>query len=146
MNMVLTVAAKPNLLSCNFPTLITKQSIQPHKTTTFTSKCCFRQLTSSFKPLLLNKPHFATSFPRKASIIICKDSNKDSEVKLKPVEEEEEGGKRDWTTSILLFLLWAALIYYVSFLSPNQTPVICFFFLSTIRTLLESSICLCFFF
>jgi hypothetical protein len=22
----------------------------------------------------------------------------------------------------LLFLLWAALIYYVSFLSPNQTP------------------------
>jgi hypothetical protein len=125
MNMVLTVAAKPNLLSCNFPTLITKNSIQPHKTTTFTSKCCFRQLSSSFKPLLLNKPHFATSFPRKASIIICKDSNKDSEVKLKPVEEEEEeGGKRDWTTSILLFLLWAALIYYVSFLSPNQTPVI----------------------
>jgi hypothetical protein len=119
--MVLTVAAKPNLLSCKFPTLITKKSIQPHKTTTFTSKCCFRQLTSSFKPVLLNKPHFATSFPRKASIIICKDSNKDSQVK--PLEQEEEG-KRDWTTSILLFLLWAALIYYVSFLSPNQTPVI----------------------
>ncbi|WJX33208.1 hypothetical protein P8452_21438 [Trifolium repens] len=128
--MVLTVS-KPNLLSCNFPTLITKKSIQPHKTT-FTSKCCFRQLTSSFKPVLLNKPHFATSFPRKASIIICKDSNKDSQVK--PLEQEEEG-KRDWTTSILLFLLWAALIYYVSFLSPNQTPSRDMYFLKKLLNL-----------
>lgn len=34
------------------------------------------------------------------------------------------GGKgRDWTTSFLLFVLYAGLIYYVVFLAPNQTPV-----------------------
>lgn len=30
---------------------------------------------------------------------------------------------RDWTTSILLFVLWGALMYYVFILTPNQTPV-----------------------
>lgn len=30
---------------------------------------------------------------------------------------------RDWTTSFLLFVLWAGLMYYVFNLSPNQTPV-----------------------
>ncbi|GAU18552.1 hypothetical protein TSUD_325420 [Trifolium subterraneum] len=123
MNMVLTVA-KPNLLSCNFPTLKTKNSIQPHKTTLFTSKCCFRQLSSSSF-----KPPFAASFQRKNSIIICKDSNKDSSNNV------EEEGKRDWTTSILLFLLWAALIYYVSFLSPNQTPSRDMYFLKKLLNL-----------
>lgn len=29
---------------------------------------------------------------------------------------------RDWTTSFLLFVLWAGLMYYVFNLSPNQTP------------------------
>ncbi|XP_057792911.1 LOW QUALITY PROTEIN: uncharacterized protein LOC131009530 [Salvia miltiorrhiza] len=33
---------------------------------------------------------------------------------------EEE---RDWTTSFLLFAFWAGLMYYISFLAPNQTPV-----------------------
>ncbi|KAI8552204.1 hypothetical protein RHMOL_Rhmol06G0247900 [Rhododendron molle] len=31
-----------------------------------------------------------------------------------------EGG--DWTTSFLLFLLWAGLMYYIFNLTPNQTP------------------------
>lgn len=43
------------------------------------------------------------------------------------VEEEVGGGGsgpgRDWTTSFLLFGLWAGLMYYVFFLAPNQTPV-----------------------
>jgi len=34
------------------------------------------------------------------------------------------GGKlSDWTTSVLLFGLWAGLMYYVFQLAPNQTPV-----------------------
>lgn len=125
------VVAKPNLISCNFPSLKTKKSIQPH-ITVVASGCCCR--LSSFKPLVAMKTPFVaatTSFRRKSSsssIVICNDSNKQNS----SVEEKEEV-KRDWTTSILLFLLWAALIYYVSFLSPNQTPVIytilsCFFF------------------
>eukprot|EP01018_Ginkgo_biloba_P024619 Gb_40012 [translate_table: standard] len=32
------------------------------------------------------------------------------------------GSGVDWITSILLFVFWAALLYYVFFLSPNQTP------------------------
>lgn len=32
------------------------------------------------------------------------------------------GGIGDWTTSFLLFLLWAGLMYYVFKLTPNQTP------------------------
>lgn len=31
--------------------------------------------------------------------------------------------ERDWTTSFLLFGLWAGLIFYIFFLAPNQTPV-----------------------
>lgn len=124
------VVAKPNLISCNFPSLKTKKSIQPHRTVV-ASGCCCR--LSSFKPLVAMKTPFVaatTLFRRKSSssIVICNDSNKQSS----SVEEKEEV-KRDWTTSILLFLLWAALIYYVSFLSPNQTPVtytIFFFHLS----------------
>jgi len=120
------IVAKPNLISCNFPSLKTKKSIQLHTTTSLASGCCCR--LSSFKPLVAMKTPFvaATTSSFRRSIVICNDSNKQSQV----VE-----GKRDWTTSILLFLLWAALIYYVSFLSPNQTPVIYTFFFHFIMQL-----------
>jgi len=118
---MMLVVAKPNLVSCNFPTLKYKKSIQPSIHTVVASGCCCR--LSSFTPLVsvaaTTSFPFPFPFPRKSTIVICNDSNKRSSI----VEEKEEG-KRDWTTSILLFLLWAALIYYVSFLSPNQTPVI----------------------
>ncbi|GAB4825315.1 hypothetical protein Ancab_008187 [Ancistrocladus abbreviatus] len=45
-----------------------------------------------------------------------------------------EGG-RDWTTSILLFLLWSALLYYVFNLSPNQTPSRDMYFLEKLLNL-----------
>ena len=49
-----------------------------------------------------------------------------------PVEGESggsggggNGGEgRDWTTSILLFVLWAGLMFYVFNFAPNQTPVL----------------------
>ena len=52
--------------------------------------------------------------------------------KATPVESERGGSSgggnggegRDWTTSILLFVLWAGLMFYVFILAPNQTPVI----------------------
>ncbi|QCE07027.1 hypothetical protein DEO72_LG9g2042 [Vigna unguiculata] len=52
---------------------------------------------------------------KKSGVQICHSFKKESEV----------GGndERDWTTSFLLFLLWATLIYYVFFLTPNQTPI-----------------------
>lgn len=34
------------------------------------------------------------------------------------------GGKlSDWTTSVLIFGIWAGLMYYIFQLAPNQTPV-----------------------
>ncbi|XP_058787216.1 uncharacterized protein LOC131661629 [Vicia villosa] len=137
--MVLVVAAKPNLVSCNFPTLKNKYSIQPHtsattKTTTaLVSRCCFIRPSSSFKPVMTKNP-FSVSFRKKGSFVVCHDSDRESEVRNTGVEVVEEG-KRDWTTSILLFLLWAALIYYVSFLSPNQTPSTDIYFLKKLLNL-----------
>lgn len=54
--------------------------------------------------------------------------------KASPTESERgssgngNGGEgRDWTTSILLFVLWAGLLFYVFNLAPNQTPVFTWF-------------------
>ncbi|XP_020996545.1 uncharacterized protein LOC107485638 [Arachis duranensis] len=44
-------------------------------------------------------------------------------------------GGRDWTSSILLFFLWAGLIYYVFFLTPNQTPSRDMYFLQKLLNL-----------
>lgn len=132
--------AKPTLVSCNFPTLKnpnwTTPSLQPHKhnpqrrrrlllphthrtTASLASgRCCF----SCFKPQEVKTKAPFAAFRRKGSgdsILICHDSKKESEV-----SGSEGVDGRDWTTSILLFFLWAALMYYVFFLSPNQTPVI----------------------
>ncbi|KAL2327177.1 hypothetical protein Fmac_020604 [Flemingia macrophylla] len=50
---------------------------------------------------------------------VCRSLKKETPV------DGNNGNERDWSTSVLLFLLWAALIYYVFLLTPNQTPV-CF--------------------
>ncbi|KAJ0111347.1 hypothetical protein Patl1_01806 [Pistacia atlantica] len=42
---------------------------------------------------------------------------------------------RDWTTSILLFVLWGGLMYYVFNLSPNQTPSRDIYFLKKLLNL-----------
>lgn len=43
--------------------------------------------------------------------------------------------ERDWTTSLLIFVLWAGLIYYVFVLAPNQTPVTDMYFLKKLLNL-----------
>ncbi|KDP29955.1 hypothetical protein JCGZ_18524 [Jatropha curcas] len=81
--------------------------------------------TKTFSTSNLIKPNFSkTKFNRKGVLQVCysvldsKDSDKDPV--LKNANNRKEG--RDWTTSILLFILWGALIYYVFNLTPNQTP------------------------
>lgn len=45
------------------------------------------------------------------------------EIEVGGNEGSSPGGEiGDWTTSFLLFLLWAGLMYYVFKLTPNQTP------------------------
>ncbi|KAF2292475.1 hypothetical protein GH714_023249 [Hevea brasiliensis] len=53
------------------------------------------------------------------SVLDSKDSEKEPILESE-TNDEKEG--RDWTTSILLFVLWGALMYYVFNLAPNQTP------------------------
>ncbi|KAL5581687.1 hypothetical protein UlMin_014129 [Ulmus minor] len=61
-------------------------------------------------------------------------SDEDSlESKLGKSENVEEG--RDWTTSILLFLLWGVLMYYIFNLAPNQTPSRDMYFLKKLLNL-----------
>ncbi|XP_038901494.1 uncharacterized protein LOC120088343 [Benincasa hispida] len=64
--------------------------------------------------------------------------------KTSPVESERGGGGtgngnggegRDWTTSILLFVLWAGLMFYVFNLAPNQTPSTDLYFLKKLLNL-----------
>ncbi|KAL5704011.1 hypothetical protein ACHQM5_022491 [Ranunculus cassubicifolius] len=50
-------------------------------------------------------------------------------------EENENEKGRDWSTSILLFLLWAGLMYYVFQLTPNQTPSRDMYFLEKLLNL-----------
>jgi len=109
--------AQPIFFSPNFPTLTKntnlRASLQTHKNfpplrfSPMPKPLGVRTRTKTKTPLV--------PFQKKGGVQICHSSKKESEV----------GGNdgRDWTTSFLLFLLWAALIYYVFFLTPNQTPV-----------------------
>ncbi|XP_056171131.1 uncharacterized protein LOC115688833 isoform X2 [Syzygium oleosum] len=51
-----------------------------------------------------------------------------------PLRSDGEGG-RDWTTSVLLFLLWGGIMYYVFNLASNQTPSRDMYFLQKLLNL-----------
>lgn len=130
--------ANANLISCNFRalTLLThvalknqnsRTSLQPQTTQL---RVLPDRLAMASGSLDVKTKSPLDAFQRKGRLQICHSSlNQQQNLK----EESEAGGDgtgngnggqgRDWTTSILLFLLWAALMYYVYFLTPNQTPV-----------------------
>lgn len=45
------------------------------------------------------------------------------------------GGGENWTTSVLLFLLWGGLMFYIFNLAPNQTPSRDMYFLKKLLNL-----------
>ncbi|XVE72578.1 hypothetical protein DITRI_Ditri11bG0049500 [Diplodiscus trichospermus] len=87
-----------------------------------------------------NQKALTFSFQRKGVLQICHTN-------LNTQNSEEETGQdegsyvnngkegRDWTTSILLFVLWGALMYYVFNLTPNQTPSRDMYFLKKLLNL-----------
>ncbi|KAB2022543.1 hypothetical protein ES319_D07G219200v1 [Gossypium barbadense] len=87
-----------------------------------------------------NRIALVSPFQQKGVLKICQSS-------LNTQNSEEEAGQdkglsvdngkegRDWTTSILLFVLWGALMYYVFNLSPNQTPSRDMYFLKKLLNL-----------
>ncbi|KAL9251294.1 hypothetical protein AKJ16_DCAP03472 [Drosera capensis] len=98
-------------------------------------------------PTTLSKPHLKPSFNhntqgrifvplKKLGLgkVSCSGS-KSAQIVEKGVEvSEEEGGdggegggggggeERDWSTSVLLFVFWGAVLFYVFNFAPNQTP------------------------
>lgn len=135
------MVASSTILSCNssLPPLKTqnslrKSSISPPKSqlSYFTGSDCSSKLTKT--PPLILKPGKLRRLHRRSSFD-THSSQDPSLVSASPDENEllddgETGGdgggeeERDWTTSFLLFAFWAGLMYYVCFLSPNQTPVV----------------------
>ncbi|GMI98586.1 hypothetical protein like AT2G04360 [Hibiscus trionum] len=100
--------------------------------------------TSNFSVFL--KPHnhkpLISLFQQKGGLQVCQST-------LNTQNSEEETGQdkglsdnnnnnkegRDWTTSVLLFVLWGALMYYVFNLAPGQTPSRDMYFLEKLLNL-----------
>lgn len=130
-----------NVISCNsaaFPSLHhdpkLKTSLQSQQ---LRPRISFRKTSSSFSAFC--KPHNHTSsilaFQKKRLTQICHCilTSQDSEDAVAEKRDSSEAGLggggndgdgRDWATSILLLVLWGALMYYVFNLTPNQTPVL----------------------
>ncbi|XP_021274791.1 uncharacterized protein LOC110409679 [Herrania umbratica] len=120
--------ASTNLICCNFshlPQNSTKFNASIQATNLSQQSLLLPKRTSVFL-----KPHSwqALTFPfhRKGVLQICQSTsntqNSEEETsrdKGSSVDNGKEG--RDWTTSILLFVLYGALMYYVFNLTPDQT-------------------------
>lgn len=128
--------ANANLISCNyistFPSLPLKN---PYSKTSLQTQNLKPRISHSKTALKVST--FWGAHNGKASIFtfhkghlqICQ-STLNSQKPEDPVLNEgdslisENGAdEKNWTTSILLFVLWGVLLYYVFNLSPNQTPV-----------------------
>ncbi|KAJ3693222.1 hypothetical protein LUZ60_008702 [Juncus effusus] len=117
------------ILSCNYPSLATKQT-QIHKT------------HFPFRPRILNPQKFPVV--TRGELQIRRDSAESSNSETQ-IEESEDEIKvstigdgtiwSDWITSGLVFGIWAGLIYYVFKLAPNQTPYRDMYFLQKLLNL-----------
>ncbi|XP_059662859.1 uncharacterized protein LOC132308699 [Cornus florida] len=127
--------AYSSLISCNFSSFPVKNhnfrvyNQNPNLRTSFLR-------TSS--PSIFLEPYnhrtIISTFHKKGVLQICQNSinnqNSQDPVSNRGASLESElgdnggpgEGGRDWTTSILIFLLWGGLMYYVFNLTPNQTP------------------------
>ncbi|MCL7035389.1 hypothetical protein MKW94_022903 [Papaver nudicaule] len=133
-----------NLISCNLsssPSLLLIKPLNPRTSipksqfaiskvsffkTVINHKICLKpcnnlSVSAAFPPF--KRPGFFQIYPSSFSI-----KNSENDVMKKSTTDESKLGNNnggdggDWTTSILLFGLWAGLMYYVFMLTPNQTP------------------------
>ncbi|XP_022140723.1 uncharacterized protein LOC111011318 [Momordica charantia] len=132
-----------NLISCNFlspslPLRIPKLGIAHQNQTQK-----LRSQIIPFKFPIWVSPNFNnrrdSSSSRMSLLQKCRTAGDPDGEKSTAVETERGGGNggegRDWTTSILLFVFWAALMYYVFNLAPNQTPSTDLYFLKKLLRL-----------
>nr|ABK25829.1 unknown [Picea sitchensis] len=113
------IHAKPAFSYCN------KLLVHKYSSSTFTlafNHCPPIQRSS--------RPHLLTAVTtrRKQPLSVCRSGSDDLNI-------NKNGNGSEWLTSILLFGLWAALLYYVFVLSPNQTANRDFYFLRKLLNL-----------
>ncbi|XP_031274480.1 uncharacterized protein LOC116132952 [Pistacia vera] len=146
--------ANTYLISSNFTSLPhttpkLKPSLQAHNFNSISFSLPKTNTTSRF-PLFL-KPHNlkASVFPFHKRVLLqrCHSilDSKNLDEEENPVLDDKKSSVleskvnvqegRDWTTSILLFVLWGGLMYYVFNLSPNQTPSRDIYFLKKLLNL-----------
>ncbi|KAI3939319.1 hypothetical protein MKW98_022187 [Papaver atlanticum] len=96
--------------------------------------CNNLSVSAAFYPF--KRPGFLQIYRSSFSI-----KNSENDVLKKSTTDESKLGNSgnnnggDWTTSILLFGLWAGLMYYVFMLTPNQTPTRDIYFLEKLLNL-----------
>lgn len=141
------VTSSSNIVSCNISPLpskshssLSKSSFSPSKSHSSLSTSSSSSFSPSNSPIFkpISSPTFFKLFlnHKKGHLQLRRSSpntqtpqdppliSSSEEDKQLPGNGDDGGGEeRDWTTSFLLFAFWAGLMYYVSFLAPNQTPV-----------------------
>lgn len=114
-----------NLISCNFSRLLPlKPSTRPQTLTQSPNLFNLVQSRASSPFLKSNRIVCFPKYERKSFFTVCKSSLNNPDPEKTQIQNEG----RDWTSSILLFALWGALLYYCFNLAPDQTPVRIFFF------------------
>lgn len=126
------VASTNLIISCNFSCLPLKVNPKPKSLLKTHYTSLLFSNTSTRKGLnisnLVKPPYIYNN--KKGVLQTCystlNSDNKspDDQVLDKDAMGGGKEGGRDWTTSILLFVFWGGLIYYVFNLTPDQTPVI----------------------
>lgn len=123
-----------NLISCNFSRLPPlkpsrlAQTLRESRNLIVIQSRASSPFLKSDKILHRNNRRFP-KYEKKGFFHVCKSSlnNTDPE----KTEIQDEG--RDWSSSVLLFALWGALLYYCFNLAPDQTPVSTIFFFSILQ-------------
>ncbi|GMY09637.1 Cardiolipin synthase N-terminal [Fagus crenata] len=145
--------ANANIISCNLSSFTSHTLKHPKLKTSLQSQNLKPRISSlktapKFSAFLKPQNHTSSilAFRKKGLIQTCHGTltNQNSEDPVVEKGDSLEGGVggsgnggegRNWTTSILLLVLWGALMYYVVNLTPNQTPSRDMYFLQKLLNL-----------
>ncbi|KAK8913832.1 hypothetical protein KSP39_PZI023948 [Platanthera zijinensis] len=128
------LSSKTHILSCNFPSFPSNPTsrnpriVSPLLPKFPTHRAPITVPSKTLDPRTFLSIFSSTNFIRtRFRFPICKDSGDGSDTGPAVGEEVDMSGDNggrgnNWTTSILLFGLWAGLVFYVFRLSPDQTP------------------------
>ncbi|KFK31793.1 hypothetical protein AALP_AA6G159300 [Arabis alpina] len=121
-----------NLISCNFPRFLPplKPLRRPQIQTVSSRNLIVVQSKFLKSDQILRR--YNRKYENKGFLHVCKSSlNKNPD----PDKTEIQDEARDWSSSVLLFALWGALLYYCFNLAPDQTPTQDLYFLKKLLNL-----------